>query len=297
MSRLATQIGMMEEILKLQSRIRAKKEKERALKTSRNEKYTTMLEPVTQQLERMKPLPPPPPQTSPGVPDVKEEQDLIDFTDPAVHHEEVKDHSLFDKALTTVTASRRDDGVFGLDLHKNRIGAHGFQIDGNNLVIDEGEYVYNIGSRDLWRLLLVKNPESIQLKVVKKGKYQPFVKEYLKIVRDLRLMDFAYAKLGERAKFRAKYQLIKSIEKEGSGFMFSVRPPPFTTGKRVKPSTVVIPSDKKGLLRALVKAVAELRAGNTSMRNLVVPLAQEAKRKKILPRHLLSADEKTWVFA
>ena len=91
------------------------------------------------------------------------------------------------------------------------------------------------------------------------------------------------------------------MEKKGSGFLFSVRPPPFATAaggkRRVKPSTVVIPSDKKGLLRELVKAVAELRAGNTSMRNLVVPLAQEAKRKKILPRHLLSADEKTWVFS
>jgi len=46
-----------------------------------------------------------------------------------------------------------------------------------------------------------------------------------------------------------------------------------------------------------VKALAELRAGNTSMRNLVVPLAQEAKRKKILPKNLLSVDEETWVFA
>ena len=92
------------------------------------------------------------------------------------------------------------------------------------------------------------------------------------------------------------------MDVSGSGFLFNVLPLPLLTadaaaGKRIKPSTVVIPSDKKGLLRELVKAVAELRAGNTSMRNIVVPLAQEAKRKRILPRHLLSADEKTWVFA
>ena len=108
---------------------------------------------------------------------------------------------------------------------------------------------------------------------------------------------------------RIKYKIIKDLDpKIGQGFLFSVRPPPFAASaattataaaadKRIKPSTVVIPSDKKGLLRELVKAVAELRAGNTSMRNLVVPLAQEAKRKRILPRNLLSADEKTWVFA
>ena len=73
--------------------------------------------------------------------------------------------------------------------------------------------------------------------------------------------------------------------------MFSVRKPSF------KPSTFVIPSDRKGLLRALVQAVAELRAGNESMRNLIVPLAQEAKRKKILPDNLLSPEETTWVYA
>ena len=64
-----------------------------------------------------------------------------------------------------------------------------------------------------------------------------------------------------------------------------------------KPSTVVIPSDNKGLMRELKKALAELRAGNTSMRNLVVPLAQEARRKRILPDGLLSPDEETWVYA
>ena len=50
-------------------------------------------------------------------------------------------------------------------------------------------------------------------------------------------------------------------------------------------------------MRALLQALAELRAGNTSMRNFVVALVKEAKRKKILPHNLLSADEETWVFA
>ena len=79
--------------------------------------------------------------------------------------------------------------------------------------------------------------------------------------------------------------------------MCSVRKPSFMThSKKIKPSTVVIPSDRKGLLRALLQAVAELRAGNDSMRDLVVPLAQEAKRKKILPKNVLSPEEMTWVY-
>ena len=47
----------------------------------------------------------------------------------------------------------------------------------------------------------------------------------------------------------------------------------------------------------LNKALAELRAGNTMMRNLVVPLAQEAKRMNILPSDLLLPEEETWIFA
>ena len=104
----------------------------------------------------------------------------------------------------------------------------------------------------------------------------------------------------ERIKTRAKFKLLQDLErrtKSGSGFLFSVQPPPFSKKRRIKSSIVVIPSDKKGLLRALYQALAELRAGNTSMQNLVVPLAQEAKSKKILPQHLLSADEKIWVFS
>ena len=53
-----------------------------------------------------------------------------------------------------------------------------------------------------------------------------------------------------------------------------------TATQTVKPSTVVIPSDKKGLMCALLQALAKLRAGNTAMRKFVVPLAKEAKRKK-----------------
>ena len=87
---------------------------------------------------------------------------------------------------------------------------------------------------------------------------------------------------------------------EGSGFLFSINKPTFIKKKKkkiFKPSTVVIPSDNKGLMRALLVALTEFRAGNTSMRNLVVPLAKEAKRKNILPPNLLSPDEETWVYA
>ena len=50
-ARLITErIRMMEEMIQLQSKIRAKKEKERIIKTSSGEKYASMLEPVTKRL-------------------------------------------------------------------------------------------------------------------------------------------------------------------------------------------------------------------------------------------------------
>ena len=83
--------------------------------------------------------------------------------------------------------------------------------------------------------------------------------------------------------------------KQGKGcFLYTTSPPPKSF---VHPNTVVIPSDRVGLKKALFLALSEFRAGNTAMRNVVVPLAAEAKRKGILPEHLLTNDERTWVFA
>ena len=315
MSRLTNQIRMMEEILKLQSRIRAKKEKERALKTSRNEKYTSMFEPVTSTLEKLKPQ---------IIKHQIEERELKSEEDENTVPNEVKDESsdggsdtliaepdtdfedednisIYHTVLDDIKRDIRDDGVFGLNVNDQRIGDYHYRVVHNTLIAYNNvqEFRYVIKDENLWKLLIAKTPNNVQLKLRSGGRYRDFVKEYKKIVDDLGLVNAAFQNYdASSVRRRAKYKIIKSMEMKGSGFMFSVRPPPFAAaGKRVKPSTVVIPSDKKGLLRALVKAVAELRAGNTSMRNLVVPLAQEAKRKRILPRHLLSADEKTWVFA
>ena len=96
-----------------------------------------------------------------------------------------------------------------------------------------------------------------------------------------------------RIEHRAKYGLLR--DKIGHGFLFSTIPPKFL--HKTPPNVVVVPSDKKGLLREFLKSVAELRSGNTSMQNIVAPLAQEAKRLKILPPNLLSPKEMSWVFA
>ena len=49
----------------------------------------------------------------------------------------------------------------------------------------------------------------------------------------------------------------------------------------------------------LYRAVAELHAGNTTMRNLIVPMIQEARRRHIrIPPDLLdNPEDDTWVLA
>ena len=310
MSRLTEQIRMMEEMLYLQSNIRTKREKERAVKALRTEKYTSMLEPVTKSLERLKPVPSPP--VPVPVSEVKEEKNLIDFSLPAaadVKAEEEQDDEnsgIYHAVLNSIHDNQLDDGVFGLNVEDHSIGDYNYRVRNDILEVYTNDQILRYPIKDninLWKLLLAKTPNGIKLRVKVGGKYIKFVEDYKKIVDELDLVNAAFQNYDNSSVTkRAKYRLIRNIEKTGSGFMFSVRPPPFAAaaaaGKhRIKPSTIVIPSDKKGLLRELVKAVAEFRAGNKSMRNLIVPLAQEAKRKRILPRNLLSANEKTWVFA
>ena len=186
-----------------------------------------------------------------------------------------------------------------MNVATKHIGNYTFLVDEDTLhVIDHDDQVrsYIIDDYDLWQLLLVKRPKDIGLKLKDaRGKNTFTLDEYIRIVDDLNLVNIANEQ-GVKINNRAKYKLLpKNVI--GRGFLFTSRQPEFVRDTLVHPSVVVVPSDKQGLLRALIKSVAEMRSGNTSMQNVVVPLAQEAKRLKILPPGLLSPREMTWVFA
>jgi len=215
--------------------------------------------------------------------------------------------------LEIVPIEKRDDGRFGLNTSTREIGDNTFTVEGDILKVvneeDGSKFTFLIEDIEVWVILLSKSPGNFMTlsrrdkttspkrgPTRKKSQYVPAVKRYIEIANKLNLRETAEEQ-GGTYKSLSKYKILNSERSAaGSGFLFSIKPPPFIK-KVFKPSTVVIPSDNKGLMRKLVKALAELRAGNTSMRNLVVPLAQEAKRKKILPAYLLSPDEETWVFA
>lgn len=299
---LADEKCLLTKKLNREKQIRKHREKNRRLKSAKSHEYSTIFEPVTKSLDDLKDIH----KTAAAVPlqsdDLMKKDNLIDETirdsPPLVF--DGKPGALYLQALDSIPIKSLDDGVFGLNIHTQSIGNNSFYVDNNSLIVenkDDGTIqTFDINDFVLWQLLLVKRPHDVGLNF-KNGKRKDVLKQYLDIVKSLNLIHDAN-KRGVPYRTRAKFKLFpKSMKTSfGSGFLFSIRPPPFE--KRLfHPSTVVIPSDKKGLLRALLQAVTELRAGNTSMQNVVVPLAQEAKRKKILPANLLTSDEMTWVFA
>ena len=291
---------LLTEMLKLQSDIRRQREDDRLQNSTRREKYTKIFEPVTSTLQALKPSKttpvttpgtPPPSPPSPalitfdeGKPETEKPENILDIREPG---------ELYKKALSAVSRKARDDGELGLNPTSHTIGDYTYEVEDNVLkvfrIAEEGrdEKEFEIEDYDLWRLLLVLNPNKIQLKTVENGQLLPFVVQYRKIAEELELLKNYDQHVGSNK--RVKYKLLTH---RGSGFLFSVRPPTL-----IAPDTVIIPSDNVFLMNSLYRALAEFRAGNSSMRNVVVPLAAEARRKKILPTHLLSDDEETWVFA
>ena len=238
-----------------------------------------MFEPVTKSIEKLLPAaePPPEPVSEPAEP-VKEEPVDISMAEPAeLVKEELEPGELYRKALSQVPRKLRDDGMLGLNVETHQIGDYAYEVEGDVLHVNGKEF--EIKDLNLWKLMIVSNPSKIQLRLKDQDDYYPFVYEYADIIDELGLLDYYGG-----SKRRLKYEILSKMHK-GSGFLFTHFPPTF------------LPSDRIGILSELHKALAELRAGNTMMRNLVVPLAQEARRMNILPPNLLSPDEETWIFA
>jgi len=326
-ARIEDEKSLLEEMLALQSQIREQRERKRIAGTGRAERYSKMFEPVTKSIEKLVPKPTVAdlidvPQPGPaenhlmdveGAIDLRDEplqplkpenlmdaEDAIDLRDEVLQPLKIepKDEPdlaepgiLYRQALHDVPSRLRDDGLLGLNPDNHRLGHYEYSAEGNILKLnayDSEDHEYEIDDIDLWKLLLVKSPTKIGLELFDvHEQVLPFVEKYRQIVTDLGLLDDFASVPGFR--LRTKYKIAKKTGKfGGSGFLFTTHPPTHP---------LLIPSDNPGLLRELYLSLAELRAGNNSMRNTVVLLAQQAKRKGILPENLLSADEETWVFA
>ena len=296
---------MLERILSLQTQVRTKREKDQLASSSRNQKYTKIFEPITKTLEHIADIPTPSKKNLLDTDVPTTNNDLVDLISPEIikkEEEEASPGELYRSALRIVSVNDRDDGTFGLNTNTQKIGDYTFTIDGDTLNVtnddgDDQEFI--IDDIEEWIVLLAKSPGRYLTLSCKKGQstpskrrretrqkkeYIPSVKRYVEIANKLNLIKTA-EESGKSYKTLSKYTVItRCNERLGNGFLFSIKPPPFLhkTGNKknfIKPSTVVIPSDKKGLMRALVQALAELRAGNTSMRNLVVPFKKQNEKE------------------
>ena len=276
-SSLADEEILLSKIIDLESKIRKQKESQRLEKNIQTEKYTNIFEPITKSVESLKKPEP-----------VEVVDDLIELpTDVKPNILEPSDPvepNLYQKALQMIPRRSRDDGVFGLDSLRRQVSGRPYWIEGNLLLVNNEDGTLSeiqINDLEVWIILLSQNPRKfVDLP-------DSAVRRYREIADELNLVPHVQF-TNKNFKNRVKYKLLKPHH-EGTGFLFSTKKP--------SSMTVVIPSDKEGLLRALLQAVAELRGGNESIRNLVVPLAQEAERKNILPKGLLSPEELTWVYA
>ena len=170
----AERARLLKEMLQIQAQIRTKKEKERLIKTNQTTRYAKIFEPVTKSIEKL----------SKPVVEVPIVDDLIDLKQPATKKEEndaeiEEGATLFDSVLQTIPLTLRDDGIFGLDVHTQRIGSHDFRVINDDLVVDRVKS-YRITDPDLWRLLLVKRPNSINLKL----KSEKNTSHLLKIIKE-----------------------------------------------------------------------------------------------------------------
>ena len=307
---------LLEEMLAVQKKIRLQKEKDMYKDDNRHKKYKKVFAPLTESIKRLEKTSKTPPPTVDDLLDLKDDPHTFDkLIEPEEEKEEEEEREeeeeeqqeeeveepgeLYISALRAVPARYHDDGQLGLNSANDTIGDWDFTVSGNNLLVsrivdmDEEETdSIEINDFNLWVFLLVKNPKSINLPLRDpQGNVLPYISRYAEIAKRLGLVE-RFEK-HTRSRNRIKYKLIKAAAaKSGNGFLFTSKPPTL-----IHPDTVVIPSDRKGLLKSLFLALSEFRAGNTGMRNIVVPLAAEAKRKGILPMNLLTNDEKTWVFA
>ena len=297
---------LLSKIIRLETQIRAQREKERLLRTGQNETYSRIFEPITrelktiQQVEALPPATPLPASGAPGpstpvipIPKTQSPRQAL-FSTPLKTPKtpstpDTESSADYRNALRTVKSRNREDGYLGLDsVHKLTVG-RAYYVQGNTLVVAPGsghpyETRITVHNPRTWVMLLAKNPASIiELRNFKTREYYPYVDEYRKIAEELGFVAFV-ERTGEIAmRNRTKFKLL-----EDGGFLYSLLPPP---------PLRVLPSDPQGVLRELQKALAEYRAGNASMRNIIGPLSAQAQRMKILPKNLKKTlSDFNWVY-
>lgn len=271
--------NLLQKIISLEETIRKQKDESRKRKIAQSEKYTGVFKPITDSIYSLSK-------------NENNTDEVIKDDNPILEKDEfeekpVKTENIYSSVLEKIPKRSLDDGIFGLDSGKRQVTGRHYSVENDELTVFNEDGTVNkirIDDPNVWYILLSQNPSKVVNLTSNEGK--DAVEKYRKIVDELKLLERAEY-TNKNYKKRAKYKLLGN---KGEGFLFSTRRPRFM-------NTVVIPSNDDELLRSLIQNLAELRAGDENARNIVVPLANTAKKRGILPQGLLTPEELTWIYA
>jgi hypothetical protein len=244
--------------------------------------------------------------------------------------------TLYDKTLKNIRAYLYAyDDKFGLDVNNRTISGYSYTIDGNRLKVDIGpsrkrKKSFVIKDPDVWKWLIIRNPESVGLNPYKDGEPTPAFREYVRIAKELKFVERAQQTAVANGKTVSKrirkYKLIlnSNFDHKGRGFLFTTRAPlhvrkkTLLSGKKRKksindaggqgledvlakhrcsPNIVVMPTDNRSLLEKLTRCMGEIDAGNQSLVNIAVPLKEEAVRRGLISANNPVFKNLNWVLA
>ena len=152
------------------------------------------------------------------------------------------------------------DNVFGIHKGVDKklyIGDTRFHVNGDNIIVGDGEYV---GTRGLWELITMKEPDD---SVYTHEDYDNYAE--IMINTNALKKDSGKPKSSGGSKWK---NLLSDIWKQRSKYE--------GTG------VVILPSDAEALLDRLDLLLASKGAGNTGLGNEIVSICDELKRQKVL---------------
>ncbi len=309
---LADQERLLTKILDMQNIIRQQREKKRLHKEKLTVQYGRLLDPLSKQLRSIAvPTPSkPPPTIHPliaPVPDplpsseIEEEQFIIPdpqeatLPEPTPVEEVIpptstqNSHASSDylDALSSITKSNLDDGILGINHATQLLHGMPFTVtDVNKLNIETptGLVSLKIPSKEVWQLLLAKNPNKLSIPLYQSNNLPtPALRNYRLIAKKLDLLErtredyFGNAAHKTAIQRRKKYQLLHT----GDGCSSPCKKPYLVGSVKKRESKLLsqaIPSDPEGLMHELRIYASEYRSGNHLALNRLTPMVNQAKR-------------------
>ena len=247
-------------------------------------------------------------------------------TAKAVHTPSASQPTLYAQALSSIKRGQREKGALGLRAD-DTIAGYKYNVAGNVLHVNTGTGTgqsFTIPDPEVWRLLLVHAPSKAEMKAAQPASLD----RYRQIILQLGVPGHHQREGRSRAKKtasasrlrvravdvkREKFKIIsgsglgsnstdsskKNKKKKKNkvktrvgtgkatrrGYLFSTEGPS---------KTIVIPRADRALLRNLSLALSEMRAGNEGERESCVQLSREARKRGILPPHLMTKEEMLW---